>query len=162
MEQKKKVINYLEMGLNELDKKDQMLVNHAVESAKRAYAPYSEFYVGAAVRLTDGTVLDANNQENAAYPSGICAERVVMFYANSKYPDKAVDTMAIVVVNDSHEIINENISPCGSCRQVIVESEVRFDRPVRILLASKKSVLVFNSIRDLLPFSFNQGDLKRG
>lgn len=161
MEKKKKEINYIELDFKELSKDDQDLVNQSIEAAKKAYAPYSEFYVGAAVRLTDGTVLEANNQENAAYPSGICAERVAMFYANSKYPDKAVDTMAIVVVNDQHEVIDENISPCGACRQVIVESEVRFDHPVRILLVSKKSVLIFNSIKDLLPFSFNQGDLKR-
>jgi cytidine deaminase len=161
MVKKKLEINYQEFEFNQLSNANQELIKTAVDSAGRAYAPYSEFFVGAAVRLEDGTVLKGNNQENAAYPSGLCAERVVLFYANANFPDTAVETMAIVVIDKKGNIIDKNISPCGSCRQVIAETETRYKKPVRIMLASANSVLVFNSIRDLLPFSFNQGDLKR-
>ncbi len=161
MVKKKLEINYQEFEYSQLNKVDQELIDVAVEAAAKAYAPYSEFFVGSAVRLEDGTVLKANNQENAAYPSGLCAERVVLFYANANYPDTAVETMAIAVIDKDGNIIDKNISPCGSCRQVIAETETRYEKSVRLLLASAKSVLIFDSIRDLLPFSFNQGDLKR-
>lgn len=145
--------------MSELENSDKNLILEAVSSAKKAYAPYSKFFVGSAVKLDNGEILKANNQENAAYPSGLCAERVALFFANANYPESAVNTMAIVVIDKNGEIIDKNISPCGACRQVIAESEMRFNNSVRILLASKETVLVFDSVQHLLPFSFNQGDL---
>jgi cytidine deaminase len=159
MKEHELLIKYSELSIDELAASDKKLIDIAVESAKNAYAPYSKFRVGASVLLNDGTVIRGNNQENAAYPSGLCAERVAMFYANANYPNTSVNALAIVVINPEDEIIDENIAPCGSCRQVISETEMRFKKPVRILLVSKNSVLVFNSIEDLLPLSFNQGDL---
>lgn len=161
MKTKKIEILYTELAYEELAESDKRLIDSAILGAKSAYAPYSEFFVGSAVQLLDGTILKANNQENAAYPSGLCAERVVLFYANAVFPDSAVHSMAIAVIDKDGKIIDENISPCGSCRQVIAESEMRFNQKIRILLASKKSVLIFNSIQDLLPLSFNQGNLKK-
>ncbi len=159
MEEKKIIIKYQELSYDELEKSDKELIEKAIKAAKDAYVPYSDFHVGVAVKLNNGTILKGNNQENAAYPSGLCAERVVLFYANANYPDNAVDTMAIVTTDNKGEIIGKNASPCGACRQVIAETEVRYKTPVRILMASKKSVLIFNSIADLLPFSFNQESL---
>jgi cytidine deaminase len=159
MKERELLIRYTEFEPKELTPADKNLVDIAVESANNAYAPYSHFRVGAAVLLSNGTIVRGNNQENAAYPSGLCAERVAMFYANANYPNSAVDTIAVVVINPQGKVIEENISPCGSCRQVMSETEMRFKKPIRVLLASNKSVLLFNSIEDLLPLSFNQGDL---
>lgn len=160
--QKKLEIDYLEYERSALSLSDKELVYEAIEAAKNAYAPYSKFYVGAAVQLRDGSVLKAGNQENAAYPSGLCAERVAVFFANANHHDNPIDTLVVVVINDKHQLIESNISPCGACRQVIAESEVRYKTPIRILLVSNTTVLEFKSVKDLLPFSFNQGDLNRG
>lgn len=159
MKERELLIKYTEFKPEELNSTDKNLVNVAIESAKNAYAPYSHFRVGAAVLLSNGIVVRGNNQENAAYPSGLCAERVAMFYANANYPDSAVEAVAVIVINPTGKVIEENISPCGSCRQVMAETEMRFKKPIRVLLASANSILVFNSIEDLLPLSFNQGDL---
>jgi cytidine deaminase len=147
-------INYDEFSYDELEESDLGLIDKAKESAKNAYAAYSNFRVGSCVLLKNGNILCGNNQENAAYPSGLCAERVVLFYANANFPNTVIDTLVIVVVNENGEIIDKPISPCGSCRQVINETENRFNHPIRILLVSKKSVLIFKSIKDLLPLSF--------
>jgi len=159
MKERELLIRFKEFKPEELNAEDKCLVNIAIESATNAYAPYSHFRVGAAVLLKNGMVVKGNNQENAAYPSGLCAERVALFYANANYPDSSVKAIAIVVVDPDSNVIEQNISPCGSCRQALAESEMRFKSPIKILLASKKSVLIFNSVEDLLPFSFNQGDL---
>ncbi len=159
MKEREILIRFKEFKPEELNPTDKNLVDIAVESAGNAYAPYSHFRVGAAVLLSNGTVVRGSNQENAAYPSGLCAERVAMFYANANYPDSSVEAIAVVVINPQGHVIDENISPCGSCRQVMAETEMRFKKPIRVLLASSASVLVFNSIEDLLPLSFNQGDL---
>jgi cytidine deaminase len=147
-------INYDEFSYDELQNSDIQLIEKAKETAKNAYAPYSKFRVGSCVLLKDGNILCGNNQENAAYPSGLCAERVVLFYANANFPNIAIDTLAIAVVDKNGEIIDKPISPCGSCRQVINETENRFNHSIRILLASENSVLIFRSIKDLLPLSF--------
>ena len=159
MKEREILIKFREFEPEELYPADKNLVDIAVQSAENAYAPYSHFRVGAAVLLSDGTVVRGNNQENAAYPSGLCAERVALFYANANYPEAAVKAVAVVVINPEGQVLKQSISPCGSCRQVMAETEMRFKTPIRILLASSHSVLVFDSVEDLLPLSFNQGDL---
>ena len=112
----------------ELDEADRQLIDTAREATRRSYSPYSRFAVGAALRLIDGTIVSGSNQENAASPSGLCAERTTLFYANSRYPDQAVDTLAIAARNERGEFLSDPISPCGACRQVMVETEKRYSR----------------------------------
>lgn len=138
----------------ELPESEHVLVEKALEAVKEAYAPYSHFKVGAAVLLEDGTIIKGNNQENIAYPSGLCAERVALFYANANYPGSKVKT--ILVLADGELIApDECVSPCGSCRQVIAESEMRQKEAIRIILVSRDGkTWIFNSIKDILVFPF--------
>lgn len=145
-----KIYEYEELGRD-----DRELLDTACEATKRSYAPYSHFSVGAAARLADKTIVSGSNQENAAYPSGICAERTTLFYANSRYPDRAVDTLAIAARNERGEFLEVPIPPCGACRQVMMETEKRFKRPMRILLFGKKEIYELESMGALLPFSFD-------
>lgn len=134
---------------------DQELIDEAREAAKRCYAPYSRFGVGAAVRLADGTIVTGNNQENAAYPSGLCAERTTLFWANAQYPDIAVDTLVIAARSEAGELARP-IPPCGACRQVILEVEKRYSRTIRIILfGTHESYLVEDGIKALLPLCFD-------
>ena len=139
----------------ELKPEDRELMDAACEATRRSYAPYSHFSVGAAARLTDKTIVSGSNQENAAYPSGLCAERTTLFYANSRYPDQAVDTLAIAARNERGEYLEDPIPPCGACRQVMMETENRFKHPMRILLFGKKGIYELKSVGALLPLSFN-------
>lgn len=139
---------------DELNDSDCSLMNAAMEATNRSYAPYSKFSVGAAAQLTNGTVVTGSNQENAAYPSGLCAERTTLFYANSQYPDQAVITLAIAARTEK-DFIDMPIPPCGACRQVILETEKRYGQPIRILLYGKKCIYEIKSIGDLLPLSFD-------
>ena len=148
-------IKYKEYLKEELSEEYKKFVSTAIEAAKNAYSPYSNFKVGVCLELSDGVLLKGNNQENAAYPSGLCAERVALFYANANFPDLSIKTLTIAALNSENELIEQLISPCGACRQVIAESEYRYKKNIKILLAGK-TVLEFNSINDLLPFSFNK------
>ena len=139
---------------DELNEADQLLVSAAKEATKQSYAPYSKFSVGAAARLNNGIVVTGSNQENAAYPSGICAERTTLFYANSQYPDQPVETLA-VAARTVKDFIDKPIPPCGACRQVMLETEVRFKQPFRILLCGKNEIYEINRTGDLLPLSFD-------
>lgn len=139
--------------IEELSAEEQNLVNKAKEATKSAYAPYSKFYVGASVLLENGTIVTGNNQENGAYPSGLCAERVALFYANAQYPNLAVKAIAVAVETNGEEI-KQLVAPCGACRQVILESEMRYKQPIRILMSSQSSINVVESIKDLLPLYF--------
>lgn len=141
-------------SFEELKDDDRELIEAAMEATKRSYAPYSGFSVGAAARLHNGIIVTGTNQENAAYPSGICAERITLFYANSQYPDQRVDTLAVAAHNGK-TFLETPISPCGACRQVILETEKRYGKPLRILLHGKHEVYECLSIRDLLPLSFD-------
>ena len=140
-------------NLTELLPEDQELIKAAIEATKRSYAPYSNFSVGAAVRLKDGQIITGTNQENAAYPSGICAERTTLFYAGSQYPQIPVTTLAIAAHNGK-ELTDQPISPCGACRQVILEAEERHQQQIRIILYGTKGIYSVETVRDLLPFSF--------
>ncbi len=142
----------------ELTEAERELVNRAKEATKNSYAPYSKFHVGAAVRLADGSIVTGSNQENAAYPSGLCAERTTLFYANAHCPNTAVEMLAIAAHNGTG-FTEKPVSPCGACRQVILETECRFRHPVRILLYGTTGVYVVESVRDLLPLSFTDEQL---
>ena len=115
--------------------------------------------MGAAARLANGTVVTGTNQENAAYPSGLCAERTTLFYANSQYPDQAVETLAIAARNE-RDFLDDPIPPCGACRQVMLETEKRFKQPMRILLFGKKGIYEMKSVCALLPLSFDASSME--
>ena len=144
---------------DELNKTEQDLMTSAMEATTRSYAPYSKFSVGAAALLANGIVVTGTNQENAAYPSGLCAERTTLFYANSQYPDQPVLTLAIAARTEKDFIDLPN-PPCGACRQVILETEKRYKQPIRILLYGKKEIYEVKSICDLLPLSFDASAMK--
>lgn len=149
MKRQKIELIYKVFDINELPTEERLLVDAAFKATKRSYAPYSQFHVGAAVMLDNGTILTGTNQENAAYPSGLCAERTVLFYANSQYPDIAVKALAIATM-DAENVI----SPCGACRQVMIETENRYGKPIRILLCGSKEVYAIESAAHLLPLTF--------
>jgi len=140
----------------ELTPEERELVELAIEGTSRSYAPYSHFHVGAALRLQNGKTFIGCNQENAAFPAGICAERSAIFAAGAQYPDQPVVTLAITARNTKGELIDEPASPCGTCRQVIIETETRFKHPVRILLYGRKRTFVIDSIKELMPLSFTE------
>lgn len=145
----------------ELSQEEQELLEKAFHAINHSYAPYSEFHVGAAVLLEDGTIVTGSNQENAAYPSGLCAERVALFYAQSQYPGVPVKAMAVSAKSD-HFQIKTPITPCGSCRQVIVEVEQRQKEKMKIIMQGEEGpVHVVNGIEALLPFSFHEEQLKK-
>ncbi len=139
--------------LDELSADDRELVDSALKATDNAYAEYSHFYVGAALRLANGNIVIGANQENAAFPSGLCAERTAIFAAQANYPDQYVTALAIVARNDNG-LLEEPVSPCGACRQVILGIEDRYKKPIRIMLYGKRGVYCVSSIKDLLPLSF--------
>ena len=139
----------------ELSAEERKLTESALEATLRSYAPYSNFHVGAAVLLENGVIVTGTNQENVAYPSGLCAERTALFYANSQYPDRPVKALAIVARDTDGVMKRDTISPCGACRQVMVETEKRFGKPMRVLLCGAEEVYVAESASSLLPLSFD-------
>ena len=146
-------------SINELPETDVKLLYAAREASENAYSPYSKFNVGAAVLLQNGKIISGNNQENSAYPNGLCAERVALFYANSKFPDDKVFAIAVSSKN-FNGIVSEPISPCGSCRQALMETEVRFKQKIRVILDGQQKILVFDGIDNLLPFAFKPNALE--
>ncbi|TCO07623.1 cytidine deaminase [Natronoflexus pectinivorans] len=154
MQSHKKTISYTEyQSVDQLSTGDRELAEKAINSAKSAYAPYSRFNVGTAIKLKNGEIICGNNQENAAYPSGLCAERVALFYAGANFPDVPVSSMAVVALKDD-EITNQVISPCGSCRQVIVETSHRYKQNFPIILIGKNNILKIDDSTELLPLIF--------
>lgn len=142
--------------IKELNAEERHLVELAIEATSRSYAPYSKFHVGAAVRLDNGVEIIGCNQENAAYPSGLCAERTALFSAGAQYPDVPVRMLAIAARGTNGELEEEPVGPCGSCRQVIIESETRANAPIRILLYGQKCVYVIDGIKELMPLTFSK------
>ena len=152
-------ITYSEItSIEELSNSDAYLVAKAREVANNAWAPYSNFFVGAAAELKNGKIVTGNNQENAAYPSGLCAERVALFAANANYPNSPVVTLAITAMN-KNGLVKDPVRPCGSCRQAILESEIRFEQPVRLILDGAKCIYIIEGIKNLLPLSFGKEQL---
>ena len=145
-----------ECQLEELAAEEQRIVQIAIEGTRRSYTPYSHFHVGAAVLLNNGEEFIGCNQENAAFPAGLCAERTALFAAGAEYPDEPVKVLAIAARGTDGELTEEPVSPCGTCRQVIIETETRFGQPVRILLYGRNRVYVIDSIKDLMPLSFSE------
>lgn len=144
-------------SLNEVPDEELPLVNAALKATGQSYAPYSKFHVGAAALLADGTIVTGSNQENAAYPSGLCAERVTLFHAGHQYPDVPVVALAIAASTGGKQV--ESISPCGAYRQVLLETEQRYNRPVKVLLCGTKEVVVAPSAASLLPLCFGKDNL---
>ncbi len=144
---------------NELNSDQQVLINKAKEQVLNAYAPYSGFDVGAAILLDNGEIVTGSNQENSAYPSGLCAERVAMFYANSQYPNVSVKSIAIAAYTNG-KFLPEPITPCGSCRQVLLETEMRFKKNIEILLYGTKKIFKIENAVQLLPLCFEKKSLQ--
>ena len=155
MKEKRIEISYQIYAFDELDVEDKRLIDAAMKATERSYAPYSHFHVGAAALLENDVIVTGSNQENVAYPSGLCAERTALFYANSQYPDMAIKTLAIAACNENGTPSANIISPCGACRQVMLETENRFGKPIRILLYGPKEVYVVESVASLLPLAFS-------
>lgn len=161
MVNKKIEINYVEYAsLSELSSEDRELLEKAVEAISGSYAPYSSFSVGAALRLSDGTVVKGANQENLAYPSGLCAERTAIFAAHANYPDLNIEAIAIAAAKNG-KVLKELVTPCGACRQVLAESQMRAGFPIRVILGSSDKVWVFSSVESILPFIFNSKELRK-
>lgn len=137
-----------------LPAEESALLEKAVSMADNAYAPYSEFNVGAALLMANGEIVTGANQENAAYPSGICAERSALFYAGARYPDVPMRAIAIAAKQNGLQT-EEPAYPCGACRQAIVQYEVKFGSPIKVIVGGSKRIQVFDSISDLIPFVFD-------
>lgn len=146
------------LHFTELEPEIQVLVNKAKEQFQKSYAPYSQFHVGAAVLLENGALFEGNNQENAAYPSGLCAERVALFYAHAQFPNVPVRAIAIAAYTNG-SILEQPISPCGACRQVMIESQVRFEHPFDIYMIGKEIIYHIAGADELLPLIFSKKEL---
>jgi cytidine deaminase len=154
---KEKVINisYNEYGsLNELPTEYGQLMEKAAEATKSSYAPYSKFKVGAAVLMGNGEIVTGSNQENAASPSGLCAERVALFAAHHNFPSSPVKAIAIIWSQNS-EITQDLTYPCAACLQVLLESQKRAGAPIAVIIGSAEKIQVMESVDTLLPFSFS-------
>ena len=148
--------NIWEAQMDDLTADERSLIELAIEGTNRSYSPYSHFRVGAALKLQNGVTVIGCNQENAAFPSGICAERSALFAAGAQYPDQPVVMLAIAARNEDGVFTEHPVSPCGPCRQVLIETETRFRHPVRILLYGQRCVYVVNGIKELMPLSFTE------
>ncbi|MDE7379153.1 MAG: cytidine deaminase [Paraprevotella sp.] len=144
----------------ELNEKERELIDAAKAATQSSYAPYSKFCVGAAVRLADDTIVTGSNQENAAFPSGLCAERTALFYANASHPETAVTDIAIAAAVHG-QFLSSPIPPCGACRQVILGVEERYNQPVRIMLYGTDGIYITDSIKVLLPLQFVGNTMKQ-
>ena len=145
---------------DELEPSLAELVDIAKRKTQDAYCPYSHFHVGAAALLNDGTIITGANQENAAYPSGICAERTALFAANANHPHTPVKALAIACYTNGH-FTKQAGTPCGACRQVMLETEHRFRQPMQVILYGQEQCVIFDSAADLLPLCFVAENLER-
>lgn len=145
--------------LDELAQDEQDLIQTAIKATDNSNAKYSHFHVGAALLLNDGTVVIGANQENAVFPLGLCAERTAIFSSQAQFPEKPILKLAIAARNQNG-IMDNPVSPCGSCRQVILEMEDRYNQPIRVLLYGKRGVYAVDTIKDLLPLSFVDSSMR--
>ena len=141
-------------GLDELEPKDKELAQAAIDATAYAYAPYSKFNVGAAVLFKNGEVVKGSNQENAAYPSGICAERTALFYASASRPEEPMVAIAIAAVHNG-QLCETPVTPCGACRQVMAQYQLKSGIPMQVLLIGAHKIWKFEKVDDLLPFIFD-------
>ncbi|MBP1638725.1 MAG: cytidine deaminase [Bacteroidetes bacterium] len=159
MEKKTLVTHICFYQFEELSLEYQQLISIAKEQTEKSYSPYSNFAVGAAVLMHNGEIFAGSNQENAAYPSGLCAERTAMFYANAQRPDIPIRAIAIAAYAHN-DFLEDPVAPCGACRQALLENEGRFEQPLQILLYGKKGIYVVDSVKDLLPLCFTKESLQ--
>ena len=139
---------------------ERLLMDKAFEISKSAYAPYSQFYVGVAIVLENNEIILGNNQENASFPAGVCAERVALFSANANYPQEIIKKIAITAIAEKFEL-SEPVGPCGICRQVLLECEEKQGSDIEILLFDTKKIIKLAKAKDLLPFYFKEDRLKK-
>lgn len=155
MANKELKISYTEYdSIEQLDAQDRVLAEAAIRATENSYAPYSRFNVGAAVLLEDGDIIMGSNQENAAYPSGQCAERTAMFYANASHPDKAMVSIAIAAAQNG-ELCGSPATPCGACRQVMAQYQTKSGRDMSVILVGGDKIWKFDKVDYLLPFIFD-------
>lgn len=148
-------------SVEELEELDQLLLKKASEACKSAYAPYSRFYVGAAVRLQNGIIVTGSNQENAAYPSGLCAERVALFAASSQYPGVGIESIAITASTELFGM-HQPVTPCGGCRQVMAEYENIAGKPLKVWMQGTNGIVwQIRGVHNLLPLMFQGDQLKK-
>jgi cytidine deaminase len=161
MKKKEIILSYeIYADLSELSAADAVLLEQAKKTTSLAYAPYSHFHVGAVARMSNGELITGTNQENASFPTGICAERVLLSAASSVYPGESIDTLAISYIGQ-REKSNAPVAPCGVCRQSLVEFEQRYKKPIRLILGGMEGeIFIFNSVKSLLPLEFSGDDLK--
>lgn len=148
----------LAASYDELSESDRKLVDAARSMTRQSYAPYSRFSVGAAIRLDNGVIVTGSNQENAAYPSGICAERTAAYYAHANYPDARFEAIAIAARDTAGHEVADPISPCGACRQALAEYEQLAAHEVKVLLAGHSIIYIVPSVKSLLPLAFTSFD----
>ena len=141
-------------SLDELTAEDRRLAEAAIEAVSTSYAPYSNFNVGAAVRFVDGDIVKGSNQENPAYPSGMCAERTALYYASASRPNVGVNGLAIAAGQNGN-LIPEPVAPCGACRQVMIQYQLKSGNPLEIILIGANRIWKFSKVEDLLPFIFD-------
>lgn len=148
-------ITYSEFrSADEMTPEDRALVGAAIEAMSGAYAPYSHFHVGAAVRLSNGQIVKGSNQENAAFPSGLCAERTAMFAASSRYPDK--DMLSIAIAGGVLGMLGSSpATPCGACRQVMAQYQAKSGKPMSVIMVADGLIWKFDRVDDILPLIFN-------
>lgn len=148
-------ISYMEYdSIEQMNPEDRELAQAAINATKHSYAPYSKFNVGAAVMLEDGEIITGSNQENAAYPSGLCAERTAMFYASANRPDKGMTKIAVAAGQDG-KLCDSPATPCGACRQVMAQYQTKGGRNMEIILVGGKRIWKFEKVDDILPFIFD-------
>ena len=148
-------IAYVEYeSLDQLGAEDRKLADAAIEAIAQSYAPYSNFNVGAAVMFEDGEIVKGSNQENAAYPSGICAERTAMFYASASNPGKNMAAIAIAA-GQNGQMCKSPVTPCGECRQVMAQYQAKSQRPMAVILIGAEKIWKFEKVEDLLPLIFD-------
>ncbi len=162
MKEKSIKILYQEFeSIKDISNEEKLLLETAKEAAKKAYAPYSNFYVGAALLLEDDTIVIGNNQENNAFPSGLCAERVAVFAASSQFPEKQIKAIAITATSAKINI-DYPVSPCGACRQVLFEAEFKQKSNIKVILSGNSGkAIILNSVTDLMPLNFFEEELKK-
>jgi cytidine deaminase len=161
MKKRELSISYLEYkGTDELSEADRHLVEEAKTAAAGAYAPYSHFMVGAAIELNDGTIVRGANVENAAFPSGSCAEKTALSYTVANHREKKAAAIAIVAFSEG-ELTGDPVPPCGNCRQMLIEEEQRLGSPIRVILAGKTDVIVLDNCQSLMPLSFTRSNLRK-
>jgi cytidine deaminase len=161
MQEKKIELSFISAQLSELSTQEKQLVANAKSSLTTAYAPYSGFLVGASVLLENGEIINGSNQENVAFPSGLCAERVALFYAGARFPDTKIKTIVVSVMSKNFKV-KDVVSPCGACRQVMAEYEGKQEQAIKVILHSPMDqVLIANTVESLLPFMFKSPLLKQ-